>query len=52
MAEQLNTGLLSGILGWFDVQLPPDHWVGFLLAALIHIALLISVVVPVRRSLR
>ena len=32
------------ILGWFGIQLPADHWLGFLAAALVHIALLITVV--------
>ena len=44
VAEKLNTVFLHAILGWFGIQLPADHWLGFLLAALIHITLLIGVV--------
>ena len=44
VAEKLNTVFLHAILSWFGIQLPADHWLGFLLAALIHITLLISVV--------
>lgn len=44
MAEKLNTVFLHAILGWFGIQVPADHWLGFLLAALIHITLLIGVV--------
>ena len=44
MAENINIVVLNRLLSGFGVTLPADHWSGILLAALIHIFLLINVV--------
>ena len=44
MAEQLNTLVFNWLLGFFGVELAPDHWLGVLSAALIHCVLLMNVV--------
>ncbi len=36
--------ILNWPLGWFGVDLPGDHWLGYLLTALIHVFLLINVI--------
>lgn len=45
MAEFINSRLISTLLGWFNVDaLPADHWLGFVLAGLVHTVLVIHVV--------
>ncbi len=44
MAEIINTKFLNLLLQVFGVELPADHWLGFLAAALIHCVLLIHVI--------
>jgi NADH-quinone oxidoreductase subunit H len=44
VAEKLNTLVFHWLLGWLGVEIPPDHWLGQLTAALIHCVLLIHVV--------
>lgn len=44
VAENINLEVLSRLLGWLGWEFPPDHWLGVLLAALIHCALLINVI--------
>ncbi len=43
MAEIINTYLLGGLLRIFQVSVPSDFWLGFLLAALVQCVLLIHV---------
>jgi NADH-quinone oxidoreductase subunit H len=44
VAEYLNTQLFRWLLGWFGWEVPADHWLGGLTAALIHCVLLLHVV--------
>ncbi|MFM2096401.1 MAG: hypothetical protein RIS70_3525, partial [Planctomycetota bacterium] len=45
MAEFINIKLLSLVLGLFGVsELPADHWLGFVLASIVHTVLVIHVV--------
>lgn len=44
MAEIINTQILLPVVRMFGGQLPPDHWTGFLLAALVQCFLLINVI--------
>jgi NADH-quinone oxidoreductase subunit H len=44
VAENLNILLYGWLLGWFGVEIPADHWLGWITAAAIHITLLINVV--------
>ncbi len=44
MAERINTVVLEYLLGWLGWRFPADHWLGLLLAALVHCVLLIQVV--------
>lgn len=44
MAETFNTLIFSKLLSWFGWEIPADHWLGFLAAALVHCALLMNVV--------
>ena len=44
MAEIINNWLLNPVLGILGIELPAEHWIGFLLAALIQCVLLIHVI--------
>ena len=44
MAETFNTLIFSGLLSRLGVEIPADHWLGYVAAALIHCALLINVI--------
>ena len=44
MAEFINQNILNWVAGLFSGNVPPDYWVGYVIAALIHCFLLINVV--------
>ena len=44
MAEIINTKILNLLLQVFGVELPADHWLGFLTAALVQCVLLLNVI--------
>jgi NADH-quinone oxidoreductase subunit H len=44
VAQFFNVEVLSRIFGWFGGSVAPDSWMGYVLAALIHLFLLINVV--------
>lgn len=44
MAEIINTKFLNLLLQVFGVQLPADHWLGFVVAALVQCVLLLNVI--------
>lgn len=45
MAEFFNNlSLLGWLFSWFGVELGPGHWLGYLLASLVHVVLLLNLV--------